>query len=83
MPLKKLSILYVEDERDITEQMRNLLEDEVNALHIAHDGAAGLETFKAVDPDIVITDIYMPRLISSIPTIRRKKSLTAAGWVCI
>ncbi len=62
MFLKKLSVLYVEDELMITQLMQELLEDEVSALYIAHDGEEGLRMYDEHQPDIVISDIYMPKL---------------------
>ena len=38
MPLNNLSLLYVEDEQELTEWMRELLEDDVAALYVASNG---------------------------------------------
>ncbi len=62
MSLKNLSVLYVEDEREITELMKELIEDEVGDLYIAHDGEEGLRMYEQYKPDIVLSDIYMPKL---------------------
>ncbi|MDR0580255.1 MAG: response regulator transcription factor [Campylobacteraceae bacterium] len=59
-PLKKLSILYVEDEVDIRKSLTNAIEDEFAKFITAGDGSEGLKKFKKFEPDIVITDILMP-----------------------
>ncbi len=62
MDLSNLSILYVEDEIALTDLMQELLGDEIKALYVAHDGEEGLALFEQYKPDIVISDVYMPRL---------------------
>ncbi|MDR3177443.1 MAG: response regulator transcription factor [Campylobacteraceae bacterium] len=59
-PLKKLSVLYVEDEVDIRKSLTNAIEDEFAKFITAADGNEGLKKFKKFEPDIVITDILMP-----------------------
>ncbi|MDR1284987.1 MAG: response regulator transcription factor [Campylobacteraceae bacterium] len=59
-PLKKLSVLYVEDEVDIRKSLANAIEDEFGKFITAADGNEGLKKFKKFEPDIVITDILMP-----------------------
>jgi len=58
--LKKLTILYVEDDEDTREQLCEFISRPVGTLLTASDGAEGLELFKAHLPDIVVTDILMP-----------------------
>ena len=60
--LKTLTILYVEDDTDTREQFSEFLRRPVGTLITAEDGVAGLEAFKKHIPDIVITDILMPRM---------------------
>ncbi len=60
--LKTLSLLYVEDDRETREELALILEPWVRELHVAVDGQAGLELFKQERPDLVVTDIQMPRL---------------------
>ena len=60
--LKTLSVLYVEDDRETREELAMILEPLVRELHLAADGQAGLELFKQKRPDLVVTDIQMPRL---------------------
>jgi len=58
--LKKFSVLYVEDDDDIRDQLAHFLKRRVGALHIATNGHEGLLAFEAYKPDIVVTDILMP-----------------------
>jgi len=58
--LKELSILYVEDEDDIREMLRDVLKKDFKRFVIAKNGKEGLEKFQENGFDIVITDIEMP-----------------------
>lgn len=54
------SILYVEDEKVIQEELSEVIENFCENLYIADDGIQGVKVFKSFSPDIVITDIRMP-----------------------
>ncbi len=58
--LKTLTILYVEDEDDVFEQVARLLGKRCSTLLTARNGLEGLEIYKTHSPDIIITDINMP-----------------------
>lgn len=58
--LKKLTVLYVEDERETAEQFSRFLDRHVARLIPAANGEEGLQAFAANRPDIIITDIRMP-----------------------
>lgn len=58
--LKKFTVLYVEDDADIRDQLAHFLKRRVGTLHIATNGQEGLDAFQAYHPDIVVTDILMP-----------------------
>ncbi len=72
--LKELTILFVEDNDDIFEQGVQFLSRIVTRLLTARDGVEGLEIYRARKPDIVITDIHMPRMdgLSMAAEIRRQ-----------
>ncbi len=57
-----LRVLAVDDSRT----MRNLLEAALTQagfdVHLAEDGEDGLRVLREADPDVVVTDINMPRL---------------------
>ena len=56
------SILYVEDEKSVQEELSEFLENFCNKLYIASDGLEGLEIFQRCNPNIILTDIKMPRM---------------------
>jgi len=59
--LKTLRVLFVEDEKNLSKLLKNAIGDNFFKFYLAHDGEEGLEMFEKVSPDIVITDINMPK----------------------
>ena len=55
-----ISVLIVEDDRNIAELLQMYLEKEGYAVTIANDGGQGLEKFRAIKPDLVLLDVMMP-----------------------
>ena len=55
-----VSVLIVEDDRNIAELLQMYLEKEGYAVTIAPDGGKGLEKFRAIKPDLVLLDVMMP-----------------------
>lgn len=80
--LAKLHILVVEDDRFAREQLGLLLSRFARRLTMAADGAEGLESFKFERPDIVVTDIHMPRL-SGLDMASAIKAMDAATPVIL
>jgi len=60
--LKNLSILYVENDNKVRLDLENKLKDKLKSLYCAVDGIEGLKQFELNKPDIIITDITMPRM---------------------
>lgn len=60
--LASLTILYVEDEDAIRDQISYFFKRFVKNFHCAKNGLEGLEFCKTTIPDIIITDIQMPKL---------------------
>jgi len=60
--LKPLSILYIEDEPLIRQNAVEYLSRYCNKVYEAQDGIEGLEVYHAYKPDIIISDIKMPKL---------------------
>ena len=55
-----ISVLIVEDDRNIADLLRMYLEKEGYAVTVANDGGMGLEKFRAIKPDLVLLDVMMP-----------------------
>jgi DNA-binding NtrC family response regulator len=58
----QLKVLIIEDERPVCESFALFLEDLDYTVFQAADGVEGLELFQQHQPDIVITDLRMPRM---------------------
>jgi CheY-like chemotaxis protein len=52
-------ILIIDDDPDLTEAMRILLEHKGHRVRSAPDGAAGMDRLKEARPDLVILDVMM------------------------
>ena len=55
-----ISVLIVEDDRNISELLQMYLEKEGYTVSTAYDGGEGLSKFRAQQPDIVLLDVMMP-----------------------
>ena len=58
--LKSYSILYVEDEPIIQQNIREYLESYFNKVYVASDGKKALELYHAHCPDVMLLDINLP-----------------------
>jgi two-component system, cell cycle response regulator DivK len=66
-------VLVVEDNSDARNLMKSILTKEQLDVVVAEDGIQGLERARAESPDLIITDISMPRL-SGGEMIRRLRA---------
>ena len=71
--LKTLKILIVEDESKIASLLKEAINEYFYSVIIAKDGEEGLKRFKTNKPDIVITDIMMPKINGLEMTIKIKE----------
>ena len=55
-----ISVLVVEDDKNIQDLLQLYLEKEGYAVTIASDGGQGLTKFRAIKPDLVLLDVMMP-----------------------
>lgn len=75
---KKYTILYIEDDEGVRTINSRFLNRMFNELYEAKDGEEGYELYKKYHPDIILTDIKMPKLdgISLAKKIRQKDKTT-------
>ncbi len=60
--MEKLTILIVDDDKTTTSILNHMLYTYTNNILTASDGVEGLELFQTCHPDIILSDINMPRM---------------------
>lgn len=72
-------ILAVDDSRTMRNMLKSALMDAGFEVDLAEDGVEGLERLDQVQPDLVITDINMPRLdgFGMIKGVRNRATMAA------
>ncbi|WP_419782507.1 diguanylate cyclase [Malaciobacter marinus] len=68
--LKNTIVLYVEDEKQLREHVSFHLKKYIKNFYTANNGEEGIKLFYEINPDIIITDIQMPKL-DGLEMIRR------------
>ncbi len=58
--LKNTNILVVDDEEDITDLIKDILEDEGFTVRTASNGASAQKAIQDSKPDLILLDIWMP-----------------------
>ncbi len=76
--MKRARVLAVDDDRQVLELVRDSLDQADYEVLTAMDGDEGLETIKGEHPDVVISDIMMPKL-DGFELIRRLRSDPIVG----
>ncbi len=71
--LSKATILVVDDEENILETLRGILEDEGYEVATASSGEQAISSYPEVSPDVVLMDVWMPG-IDGIETLKALKN---------
>jgi len=76
--ISDISILIAEDEQQLLNSMVEYLELFFEHVYAAEDGITAYELYEKKNPDIIVSDIHMPRLdgLSMIEKIRKKDKET-------
>lgn len=76
--LSSLRVLYIEDDIMARDEIAFFLEGMISELYLGSDGKEGLELYHTHAPDLIITDIQMPRMngIDMIKIIRQNDRTT-------
>lgn len=61
MPPQQRTILLVDDDHEIVESMRTVLENKGFRILVARDGNAGLMLAERENPDLIVLDMMMPK----------------------
>ncbi len=80
--LKNLELLYVEDDQDVMNQTKLILDDFVKEVHTATNGEEGLEIALNQPIDIIVADINMPKM-NGIEMIKALKMEHGKNIPCI
>lgn len=74
--LKKLTVLYVEDEEEVQKQFANVLKKVFSKVLIASNGQEGVEVFQKNQESInfIISDIQMP-ILNGLDMIEKIKEI--------
>ncbi len=77
MSTPALTVLVVEDEDSFIDALTVGLTREGFRVQVARDGAAALDVFDAVDPDLVLLDVMLPKIsgIDVCRELRRRSSV--------
>jgi len=60
--LKNLTVLYVEDEKEIMDKYAYFLKEYSNTLHLALDGEEAYRLYKEHKPHLIVMDLQIPKL---------------------
>jgi putative two-component system response regulator len=82
-PFQHRKILLVEDSRDVREVLASTLEVERYAVYTAENGQAGLKVLEQITPDLIISDINMPRMngIDFYKAVRQNPAWTTIPFI--
>src|SRR5262245_32911240 len=62
MAMTRIRVLLAEDHQDVADQLRGVLEAEFDVVAAVGDGLTLVATFDALRPDVIVSDVAMPRL---------------------
>lgn len=57
-----LTVLAIDDSATMRDMLRVALSSAGFTVHLAEDGVDGIEKLRGIEPDVIITDINMPRM---------------------
>jgi len=77
-----MKILYVEDEFEAREALSKFLKRRFGKIFTAVDGLDGMDRFREQMPDLVIVDLYMPKM-DGLEMIREIKRISPEVYVIV
>jgi DNA-binding NarL/FixJ family response regulator len=75
--MTRLKVLLADDHRIVAEGLKRLLEPEFEMVGVVEDGRALLAAAKALNPDVIVSDISMPEL-NGVEALEELKKINPA-----
>ncbi|HEY2817536.1 MAG TPA: response regulator [Casimicrobiaceae bacterium] len=80
---RSLSVLIVDDNRDVAESTATLLEIAGHDVHIAYDGVSALSVAAKVRPQLALIDIGLPGMDGyEVARRLRRDPVHSGAWIC-
>jgi two-component system chemotaxis response regulator CheY len=80
--MKSTTALIVDDSEYIRNLLGVILKKQGVAVHYAENGAAGMEKYREIQPDLVFADILMPG-INGLEMLKEIKTINASAKVIV
>lgn len=81
--MSKKKILIIDDDQDISEGIKTVLETKPYEVHLASSGMEGIEAAEKLKPDMIILDVMMETKDSGFKVARKLKKDPALAKVPI
>jgi two-component system nitrogen regulation response regulator NtrX len=73
--MENVKVLVVDDEKNIQESVKMVLEYEKYSVSLAKDGISGIESFKKTMPDIILLDVKMPGGMDGLQVLKSLRAM--------
>ena len=80
--MKKLTILVIDDNLSILEELTDILRYEGFTVYGANNGLSGIRKAKKIKPDLILCDIFMPD-INGYEVVSRLKNIDDLKYIPI
>lgn len=82
-PKNYYSVLVIDDDPQITELLKDSLEDESLVVHCSHSGEDALNFLSFTKVDCIVLDVYMPKMSGPevIQALRQRKDQTPFFYI--
>ena len=79
--MENVKVLVVDDEKNILESVKMVLDYEKYTVAVAKDGIEGIDIFKKFMPDIVLLDVKMPGGLDGLKVLKSFKEVNSSAEI--
>ena len=79
--MENVKVLVVDDEKNILESVKMVLDYEKYTVAVAKDGIEGIDIFKKFMPDIVLLDVKMPSGLDGLKVLKSFKEVNPSAEI--